>query len=215
MARALRHEATVGIYWCPGHCGVYGNEEVDSLAKNALEKPRCPEAYTSYSHVKRLAKAQALQHWRDLWDAEALKGPRANGLGKQYQAIAQESLRFSLKPLNHDLPRRCQSAYIQLKTGIGYLRAYQYTIKKAPFDTCFGACRARQTTQHLLLECQTYRAQRARLRRALLKEKLPLTLQVLFGTTTGRLALQAYLCSTLICTAQWYYHSGVIEGLPL
>ena len=214
MAKALWDIATVGIYWCPGHCGVYGNDVADSLAKGAIETRPCPEAYTSYSHIKRLAKAQALQHWQELWEKEVRKGPRAKGLGKHYQAVAQETLRFALKPLDLQMLRKHQSAYIQLKTGVGYIRAHQHTIRKALFDTCFGACGARQTTQHLLLECPTYRTQRATLRRALIKEKLPLTLPVLFGSTTGRLALQAFLRSTLICTAQWYYHSGVIAASP-
>ena len=184
---------------------------VDSLAKKALEKPPCSEAYTSFSHVKRLVKTRALNQWRDLWDTEASK-TRPQGLGKHYQAATQDSLRFNFKPVFLQLPRKHQAAYIQLKTGVGYTRVYQHTIKKALSNTCFGNCRSRQTTQHLVLECRTYSAQRALLRKALDRARLPLTLQALFGTVEGRKALQAYLINTKICTAQWYYHFGAIEG---
>ena len=105
------------------------------------------------------------------------------------------------------------AVYIQLKTGVGYIRVYQYTIKKALSNTYFGNYRSRQTTQHLVLKCRTYSAQRALLRKALDRARLPLTLQALFGTVEGRKALQAYLLNTKICTAQWYYHFGAIEGL--
>jgi hypothetical protein len=213
MARALFREdrATVGIYWVPGHHGVYGNDVVDSLAKAALHKPPCPEAYTSFSHIKRLVKARALQQWRDLWEGEASK-PRPRGLGRLYQLISQDSLRFSFEPLFLQLPRMHQSAYIQLKTGVGFIQAYQHTIKKAASATCFGDCNSRQTTQHLLLECRTFNTHRATLRQALVRARLPVTLQSLFNTTKGREALQAFLHTTRICTAKWYYYYGAIDG---
>ena len=59
-AHALRGRVAVKIQWCPGHCGIYGNEVVDGLAKRALEKAPCSEAYTSIGHNKRLARARAL-----------------------------------------------------------------------------------------------------------------------------------------------------------
>jgi len=209
-AQALQGRAAVRIHWCPGHCGVHGNEVVDDLAKKALKKPPCSEAYTSFSHIRRLVKAQALDQWRTMWTTEASK-PRPQGLGKHYQTISQDSLRFSFKPVFLQLPRKHQTAYIQLKTGIGYLRSYQFTIKKTPFNTCFGNCRSRQTTWHLVLECWTYNAQRALLRKALERVRLPLTLRTLFGTLKGRKALQTYLLDTKICTSQWYYHFGAIR----
>ena len=65
-----------------------------------------------------------------------------------------------------------------------------------------------------MLECRTYAAQRALLWKALDRVRLPLTLQVLFGTLEGRKALQAYLLDTKICTAQWYYHCGSVTEDP-
>jgi ribonuclease HI len=212
-ARALRRRAEIRISWCPGHCGIFGNEAVDARAKEALEKPATHEAYTSTSYIKRLVKAKGLQKWRDIWDSEALKGERAKGLGKLYQEIARDSLRFNFKPQLLNLPRKHQAAFIQLKTGIGYLATHQKRVGNTPNDTCFGRCTARQTTQHLILECKLYRNQRASIARALRKARIPLTLQALFNTTAGRDALQPYLLSTKVCTAHWFYHMGAEEAL--
>ncbi len=104
------------------------------------------------------------------------------------------------------MPKRHQAAYIQLKTGIGYLKPYFRKIGKAEDDKCFGDCNFKQTTKHLLLECPSYSEERKRMRKAL--GRLPLTLQILLCTREGKNALATFLGETEICTAGWYINGG-------
>jgi hypothetical protein len=127
---------------------------------------------------------------------------KAVGLGKHYRRVCQNSLNFSFKPAIPDLPRRLQSAYIQLKTGIGYQRAYLAIIGRAENLYCNKCSKnTRQTTTHLLLYCTTYAVERKEMKKAL--KRLPFSLQTLFCTSTGKQALAKFLLETEICTAQW------------
>ena len=185
--------------------GIAGNELADQLAKKGLTaKPDRRDVYVSLSHLRRKAKEATIVSWKDDWEREASvekQGLRARGLGKLYRIIAQGNLAFSLKPSIPALPRRNEAAYIQLKTGIGYLKAYQRLIGKREDDRCGKNCRKSQTTKHLVLECERYSEQRKQLREAL--RGIPLTLQVLFGTKRGKEALAKFLICTEICTAKW------------
>src|SRR2546423_12283427 len=95
---------------------------------------------------------------------------RVKGLGRQYRYISRETLYYSLKPRPHvlNLPKRTLSAYIQLKTGKGYLRTYQHMIRKAPDNKCYMCSgRRKQSTKHLILECKVYKEERQQLRKSL------------------------------------------------
>src|SRR4051812_46171336 len=117
----------------------------------------------------------------------------------------QNSMKFSRTPSILEVPRKHQGAYIQLKTGIGYFKAYFNKIGKAENSRCFGRCAARQTPKHLLLECKTYKKERKRMEKSI---KAPLTLQLLFNTKKGKEALAEYLIGTEIATAAWYLNAG-------
>ncbi len=54
----------IRMHWCPSHSDIYGNEEADFLAKDGLHQP-VTEAYTSLSHLKRVAKATVKSNWRE------------------------------------------------------------------------------------------------------------------------------------------------------
>jgi len=139
-------------------------------------------------------------------------GQKAKGLGKLYRGISQKSLTFSIKPKPTilTLPRRTLSAYIQLKTGKGYLRSHLKRINKTA-DRCFRcSSRQQQDTKHLLLECRAYGKQRRQLRNALYGH--PLTLHILFCTTRRQKALKTFLATTEICTAQWMISGGQVEA---
>ena len=100
-----------------------------------------------------------------------------------------------------DLPRKHQSAYIQLKTGIGNLRPYLAKMGKADSRACRQGCKEKEDTEHLVLHCTKYNKERRKLKKDL--ERLPLTLQILFCTMKGKKALAEFLKSTKICTGEW------------
>jgi RNase H len=193
----------IHIHWCPSHCGIYGNELADHLAKKGLDSPIISQYPTSISYIRRMAKEAIITRWKASWFEEEEKesrGLKSAGLGIQYRLIARDMLSFSTKPKLPVLPRARLAAYIQLKTGIGYLKPYLRRIGKLPDDNC-STCNKRQTTAHLIMYCKKYRTERKQLQKDL--RGLPLTLQVLFSTNKGKEALRAFLISTEIATAAW------------
>jgi ribonuclease HI len=207
-ARALikalvQKHTTVEVQWVPSHSGVVGNEVADQQAKaGLLVEPFPQDLYTSISHLQRKAREATITAWKAYWAREEDRGPKARGLGKHYRKVCNNQPSFSLKPSIPDLPRRHQSAYIQLKTGIGYLQDYQYTIGNATDFRCTRCNSGRiQTTTHLVLSCKAYDKERSQMDEAL--KGLPLSLQTLFCTSKGKAALAGFLLDTEVCTARW------------
>lgn len=208
LVARLAVRSLVYIYWVPSHVGVLGNETADRLAKLGLTKdPRPGDVFVSISHLRRKARATGSIEWEALWDAEAEKSARARGLGTHYQRICQGSLNFEPRLHTLALPRRHQSAYTQLKLGIGYLGAYQRLIGNSGDDECRRCYSGKETTTHLLLNCEAYAQERKEAWKAL--KGHPPRLQALFCTRIGREALGAFLLRTKICTAEWI--QGTLE----
>ena len=203
------------IQWCPSHTGIPGNEMADILAKQGLEKPQGNyKAGTSFGHLRRLAKEQVTTLWRNKWQAqeeEEERNGRVTGLGRLYRQISRDSLSFSLRPKSSiiNLPKNIISAYIQLKTGKGLLKAFQYQICKVPDNKCFCLAASKQDTRHLLLECKVYETERAKLKRLL--KNIPLALNVLLCTTKGQEALAWFLQETGICTVGWQHKTAELH----
>jgi hypothetical protein len=208
QARSVMHKLGLQhiqlyIQWCPSHCGIIGNETADYLAKKGLLSPPATRGFISISYIRRIAKEGILANWEATWAIEEEKetrGLKSAGLGIHYRRIAQDMLTYSLKPKLPSLARPHLAAYIQLKTGIGYLKPFLRRIGKLADDRC-KRCNVQQTVRHLLLDCKEYDTERKKLRWAL--DGLPLTLKVLFNTSKGKEAIAEFLTSTKIATAQW------------
>ena len=150
-----------------------------------------------------MAKADIKDKWKEDWSKEEERentGLQARGLGIHYRKVTGGSIPFSFKPRLPAAPRKHQSAYIQLKLGIGYLRPFLKRAGKRESDLC-DECEVKEDTEHLVLYCTRYNQERTRMKKAL--ETLPLTLQALFCTEKGKAALAEYLISTKICTREW------------
>jgi ribonuclease HI/exonuclease III len=189
------------IQWCPSHTGILGNEGADLLAKKGLKAKKSKEAFTSLSFLKRRMKEIDVDNWKANWEKSS------KGKGAIYQAVMKNRMKFSRTPSILEVPRKHQGAYIQLKTGIGYFKAYFNLIGRAENNRCFRRCAAKQTAKHLLLECKNYKKERRKIARKL---KAPLSLQQLFNTKKGKEALAEYLMDTEIATAVWYENAGRI-----
>jgi ribonuclease HI len=204
LIRLARYKTTIHIHWCPSHYGIQGNEIADVLAKNGLNaSPDPTETFISTSYLRRVAKTEIIERWENDWYKEQEReevGLKIRGLGKQYRALVQGNLSFSLKPKLPSLPRKHQSAYIQLKMGIGYLKPFQKVIGNSSDDRC-RTCMKKEDTEHLVLHCTKYEKERKKMKKVL--DNLPLTTQILFCTNKGKDALAEYLIGTKICTAEW------------
>ena len=204
LSQLTKCNVKVTLSWCPSHIGVLGNELADKLAKKGLEAKLVGPAYVSLSYLRRRVKEYCLSRWRYFWEQEGEResmGLKARGLGTHYRQIVREDLRFAYKPNLSISPRSVQSAYIQLKLGIGFLKAYQKARGKVRTDKCYCGCK--HTATHLLLYCKRYEKERGVMVKSLNIGKL-LSLQVLFGTSAGRKALTGFLAATHICTAKWF-----------
>ena len=216
-AEVLRARGTrVCIQWCPSHTGIPGNEMADTLARKGLEDSddKQRKGPVSLPHLRRVVRMQILTAWKDQWQAQERneeQGKRATGMGRLYRLVSKDSLAFSLHPSKSliSLPKTIVSAYIQLKTGKGLLKSFQYTIGKALNDECFCGTGKRQDTRHLLLECKEYKMARCRLKKRL--KNIPLQLNVLFCTSKGQVALAQFLQETRICITGWQENIGSEE----
>ena len=126
------------------------------------------------------------------------------GYSKFYRQVLTGRLpKISLKFRTFNKARNIQTTYIRLQTSISNLKTHLFIIDKALDSLCwYCSLQKRQTTTHLLLQYPTYAFKRREIQDTL--EGQPLKLKILFRTAIGRKALAAFLCSTKICTAQWF-----------
>ena len=188
--------SSITISWCPSHVGIPGNELCDYLAKQALKNKTSKEAYTSISFLRNQVNRKAIENWESGYTKKA----------KGYTAITKDNIRFNCKPykgLEFFGSRTLLSAYIQLKTGHGYLRRYLFNIKKIPSPIC-PCGHEKQSTGHLLLRCKSYSKERKDLLKGLKVTDLRDPLKVLFSTKNGMKNLSTFLTRTKICSPEWW-----------
>ena len=108
------------------------------------------------------------------------------------------------------MERETASAYYQLKIGHGYFKSYLHRFNQIETDRCPCSGTAKQTPQHLILECKKYTAERQGIFKAL-ETKHP-SLDLVFNSNRGRTALLEYLQKTRIATRRWYQGLSFAEN---
>ena len=128
----------VAIQWIPSHCGLYGNEKADTLAKEASSSQQTDEA-TSYEEEKTLIKRKIQEDWTKMH-------PNNNKKDAYYQ-----------------LTRREQVIITRLRTGHNRLRCHLYNkFRVGETDQC--PCGENvQDTEHVLQTCSLYNNQRLKI----------------------------------------------------
>lgn len=195
--RARNKGNKVSINWVPGHMDVLGNEEADSLAKQAAESAP-QENQTSLAMVRVKARSILKEEWLERLAsyAEEARSRNPQSYACKYRWRVGKTLRIP------PAEREPASAYYQLKLGHGYLKSYLHRFKKSTNDRCTCVGAPAQTPRHLLLECSLYSEQRA----AML-EKLRITrpnLADLLHTAKGISSTLEFLKSTRVSTRTWY-----------
>ena len=126
------------LAWLPSHVGLQGNEQVDLLAKEALDLPTPPDCKVPHTDFKPGIKDLIFSSWEDQWSSQA-----GNKL-------------FEVKPrlrprIHWDLPRRDEVVFNRLKIGHSvFTHRHIFDGDDKPF--C-DSCHCLFTVKHLLLEC--------------------------------------------------------------
>ena len=102
------------LQWIPGHCGVYGNEEADRLAREGALSAQFENSVT-YHTSKRAIKTCIMKSLevRQQWEAE----------GRKWQSLTVQNGRIP-----HNLPRQVAVACFRLTTGHDYLQGHLHRI---------------------------------------------------------------------------------------
>jgi ribonuclease HI len=188
-----RRRCTLIIEWVPGHTDVPGNEEADRLAKKATTRPQPSMYHTSLSYLKRAARSQMVEEWRQWWYSVPNKGKGYSG-----------EFRVKTDKFFNSGNRKIISTITQLRTTHGYLRSYLSKIPNNNIDTPYCLCHRGflQNTRHLLMQCSLYATERAEMRQ--LASHIPkMRLQTLLYTNAGYTPLEHYLRETNIVTRRW------------
>jgi ribonuclease HI/exonuclease III len=211
IERARRKGINVTIQWTPSHKGIPGNEEVDLLAKKAagwdsdtgkvkpdLRAPAYP-IYTLRSAKKRTARENMRGKWAERW--------HIHPHGRMYYPYAPTPHKAYLAA--HSGRGKALSAVtIQMRTGKIGLYSYLHGIRpdKITTDRCRGCNRHRETLQHVLLDCPSYREARQKY----WPERTPYTLQEIL-TDAQETATAAKL---ILSTNLLHQFSRVKKGTP-
>lgn len=171
----------IELSWVPGHCNVEGNERVDKVAKRgATQTPEFTRS--TYTHLKRRAKADALHAWHEEWAREPPKGRFAPA----------DRIPPSLQPLPHfvSLPRNVFGRLFQCRTGHAHIGSYYETFVPAEPRSCScGAPLQSRAGEHILFDCPLFDEHRYILHESDVDADLP----SLLGTKEGLQVLAAFI----------------------
>ena len=133
-----REGYNITLAWIPSHIGIRGNEEVDHLAKNAIqgEVDLCS---VPFSDLKGKTQSYVNDLWQEEWSAQT------------------DNKLFHIRPnLREFLPavrgtRKEETVLTRLRTGHSYLmHSYRLTGDRVPW--CIS-CDVQMSIKHLLLNC--------------------------------------------------------------
>ena len=156
--KTLTHKRiTVELLWIPGNAGLQGNEKSDQLAKEGAEEARSMPEETrtvSIQDIKVASHKACLARWQSRWQNAST--------GRQYHEYVPQvdfKRQFDLQD------KVAFNRILQLQTGYTVLNAHRHKVGQKVSPLC--ACGCPETTDQLLLQCQSYSSQRERLIRSL------------------------------------------------
>ena len=148
-------EVQVFFEWIPSHCGIAGNETVDSLAKSALEQQTKTEIPLNRNEMNNMISIYYMEEWQLQW-VNSQRGRFLFHLQPTIKPTFQSNL----------LCRRDESIIHRLRVGSCMLNETLFKLNKHNNGKC-SHCDVPETVQHFLLDCGAYREHRNELQRNL------------------------------------------------
>ncbi|GFO12497.1 ribonuclease hi [Plakobranchus ocellatus] len=134
----------ISFVWIPAHVGIQGNENVDKLAKVALNRASCPGKLNCWSNLKPKINAYIHSVLQKNWDAE--------GANKLYEVLL--NLGDDLHRRGEGAGRKWETLMCRLRMGHTWL-TQSYLLKNEEQLFC-SACDSLYTDRHILIECPDF-----------------------------------------------------------
>ena len=157
--RLLELGVTVGLTWCPSHCGVPANEQADAAAKAACslpasEGPVHPTIISLSQCVSIIAEIQK-DRWQKRWNTS----PSGSSTRDIIPSVGSRILFSNYRSIGMSM--------VRCLLNNAAVNDVLFKINLVDSPNC-PECNSRQTVEHVILECPHYALQRR-----LLKLKLP------------------------------------------
>ncbi|GFO27878.1 ribonuclease hi [Plakobranchus ocellatus] len=134
----------ITFVWIPAHVGIRGNENVDKLAKAALNRTSTSGNLIYYSDLKLKINTYIKSVWQRDWDAE--------GANKFHEVLP--NLGEDLHRRGEGAGRKLESAMCRLRVGHTWL-TQSYLLKNEQQPFCY-ACDSLYTVRHILIDCPDF-----------------------------------------------------------
>ena len=149
IIRKILHFIGVGVslrlQWIPAHIGLSGNEEVDSLAKEAISTGAETYVVPDFTEILNVSKLEILDNWsKHFSEVSKVKGI-------WYSTIQKEPPRVPWFT-NCKMRREVIVMALRLRSGHIPLNKFKYLMKKSLTPNC-SICGTVEDVHHILVEC--------------------------------------------------------------
>ncbi|GFO44820.1 ribonuclease hi [Plakobranchus ocellatus] len=138
----------ISFVWIPAHVGIQGNENVEKLAKAALNRASCSGKLICWSDLKPKINAYIHSVWQKNWDAE--------GANKLHEVLP--NLGEDLHKRGEGAGRKRETVKCRLCVGHTWL-TQSYLLKNEVHPFCY-VCDSLYTVRHILIECPDFQVTR-------------------------------------------------------